>query len=860
MRAKTVKSKLIAVVCAAVACLPCALAVACGSGGGNNNNADYPFNDSDVIVKDYDYVVEIIGTKTQTVYLHSGETLADDMPTNIPKKSGEVFDGWYADGATTEYDWTAPVTSDLVIRARFKKVDGLSVAHGTAFPQTDGGLLTGANDTLALLGTFERGAFAVDVTPVNEGNDCGVLFGAKVPEAETWWEDGAEYFTVLINKDGVLLFAKVNPWVVIDETPIVGYDCTKTYNIKVAFNGGFAVVYINGTELLSAEIGGLKGTGVGVRAQVAGTRFGAISFDPELLPDPPVHEVGEYTVRNGGLSVVTGGVETAKDNTLAVFTDKQQPGKISVTMKGHTTGDDGIVFALTDNTDVTYWEAAGTSYYFLFVDGGGNIRLARVVGSWSEPFNNQGALTNMKADDGTYKFDVLINGGTFTVFVNGNKAFEITDPNPLAGTAYGIRAKKAGITYESADVANKHAVIVEGAGTTLVYADDDGHVDKPTDPSIVGKIFEGWYKDGDKANGEFDWTEPVTEDVTVKAVFSVDSDVAYIVNQGGVEETGDKYKTTEARTLITLNGVAFSKGSIEATVTPVTANDCGLVFGANVTSSAQWENFDYYTLLLNSGGILYLSRLSPWAVVESFTVSGYDPTATYTLKAVYNNGYVRAYVNGTQAFTVYIGELPGSGVGFRAATAGTEFNKTVTIDPTASIGLAAATSDLGELTVRHGGAVSENNGTYTSTTGDTIVTCGKTLENGGSVSVKINVNGNTGCNGLIFALGSDVTGEFWEEYIYYFFFIDEGGSVRLARTSAWGEPFTRINSAVVDKNAEHTMTVSWDGNGVACSIDGMLYFVGDNPKISGGTFGMRLQNAGVSFKDFSVVSYKRTSE
>ncbi len=438
--------KRIAFLAAAVAaglCMP--FAAACNAR--TNGADDYPFDDSDIIQKDYDYVVKIIGTKTQTLYLKSGDTLIADRPTNIPKKSGEKFVGWYADGESTEYDWTAPVTKDITIRAKFEKI-GLTVANGTAFLQEDGGIVTGANDTLVITNNFERGAFSVDVTPVNTGNDCGVVFGAKPPETEKWWEDGAEYYTALINKDGVLLFASVNPWRIVAEKQLKGYDCTKTYNLKVAYNDGYAVIYVDGERILAAEIGDLAGTGAGVRAQIAGTVFGVPKCDPDDLPEPPNYNVGAYTVRNGQLKETTGGaVTTTEANTLAIFTDKQQPDRFSITMNNHEGGDDGIVFSLTDSGKSGYWEQPGTSYYFFFIDGSSKARLARVVGGWNEPFDSQGANVEVASDNGKFRLEVQIDGNMFTCYVNGKRAFAFTDQNKLTGTCFGVRAKVEGIEY-----------------------------------------------------------------------------------------------------------------------------------------------------------------------------------------------------------------------------------------------------------------------------------------------------------------------------------------------------------------------------------------------------------------------------
>lgn len=823
--------------------------------------SDYPFNDSDVIEKNYDYVVEIIGTKTQTVYLYSGETLEADKPTNIPKKSCEVFSGWYADGANTEYDWSAPVTSDLIIRARFSPVPGLSVGNGIAFPQPNGGVLTGSNDTLFTLGDFdtvESGIFQIDVTPVNEGNDCGVFFGANPPESGAWWESGVNYFIALVNKDGVLLLAKVNPWTVIAETTIAEYDHTKTYTVKIAYNRGMVDVYIDGAKLISSEIGGLRGTAFGGRAQVAGTVFGAVSIPDDELPAPPEHYVGAFTTRSGGWSTA-GGADTAvvsdTANALAVLTDKSAD-RVSITMSGHTSGDNGIVFGLTDNYDTKYWEANAESYYFLFITNNGLVRLARIAPTWNEPFVSQGTNVNMPASNGTYRLEVVMDRSKKSIdcYVNGVKAFTVTDENTLGGASFGVRASGVGVRFDYNDISDKKYVSIDnGTETTFGFVDVGTVIAQPEAPQKHGYEFQGWFANG--SDTTFDFTSAITEDTSITARLTLSSDAKYDVKRGDIVESDGGFKTTKDQTLFVLRDTEFTRGSFEATFKPTTANDCGIIFGANVTPSATWENFDYYMVLLNSTGILFLSK-SPWTVVASYTVSGYSASNTYTVKVVYDSGYARVYCNGALAVTAYLGELAGTSVGMRAAAANTEFIGDAVVDAEAELEMGAASTDVGTFVKRHGDGVTETDGTYTSASIDAIATSDKVLDRGGSVSVKINVNGNIGCNGVIFGLASAVTGEFWEEQTYYFFFIDEGGSVRLARTNGWNEaPFTRLNSERVDLSGEHTMTVSWDGNGVTCFLDGRLYFASDGFKLGGGAFGVRAQNAGVTFKDFSVVAY-----
>ncbi len=1023
--------------------------VACGEGDGGGSG------DNDIIQKDYDYVVNIIGTKTQTIYLKSGETLEGNEPLGIPKKSGHKFVGWYADGESQPYDWTRKVNKDLTIRAKFEPV-ALNVINGNAFPQTSGGIETGSKDTLAFTDhTFNVGSVSATVKPGSAGNDCGIVFGANIPAEGADWEnfdyyiviinrdgyvilsriDGSapvesrwnevanaemtsfsptetykltikynpddglcavfvddkfclsgnigdlpgnsvgyraqlagtvfgeitvdpqdifedgdmptrptvgnaqilsgsadevvnggfistgnktllitdeqftegsisatvtpgagdndcgiifgadvtavaswenfDYYTVLLNKDGVLLFAKLSPWEVLGEFDLKNvfgaFSFARKYEITVKYNktGGYAEIYVDNVKLISMKIGELPGNSVGYRAQRADAVFGKFTIDPDDIPAAPDLEVGGYEIRKGEITAdPDGSVSVTTAETLAILKDKQQGNVISFTMNRSGSGDDGIVFCLTDNGKASYWEGAGTSYYFLFVDNSNQLRLARIVGGWSEI---DAVRTSLGSIHDTYNLDVVITGNRIECFVNGVKYIDYTDNNKLAGTSYGIRAKATNVKYTENAHDNSHVVIIDGANTTLTYVADGGTVTAPADPEKAGYTFAGWYAaDGDTP---YDWSTPVTADVRISARFELDEEVKYSTTQGSVSATDFGYSATADNTLMILRDTTFAKGSIQVTVKPGTGNDCGLVFGANVTDGAKWENFDYFAVLINSNGTILFSRVNPWGTMASSAVieGNFDPAKAHTIKVEYNDGYAKVYADDLLAMTVYIGELKGTAVGFRAAKSGTEFSDTVAVDETAVPTFDAATSDI--TLIKRAGAsdMTVENGVYTSTAAGTLYTSDNTVltTRGGSVSVKINIANAANkaeCNGIIFGVPSNkTTGDLWENAgdNYYFFFISDG-LVRLTRLEPWNEikgdntiGEGRVNNAKVDMNVEHTLTVSWDGNGVTCFVDGVMYFATDKPnfKLNGGIFGLRAQTAGVEYKDFTAQSY-----
>ena len=91
-----------------------------------------------------------------------------------PTNDGFAFDGWYADGAEEPYDFSAPVTGDLVLYARWSTSGDDVVAHLVTFDCSDG-----AHVSVRTVGDGERVERPAD--PTREGYE---FLG--------WYADGSE--------------------------------------------------------------------------------------------------------------------------------------------------------------------------------------------------------------------------------------------------------------------------------------------------------------------------------------------------------------------------------------------------------------------------------------------------------------------------------------------------------------------------------------------------------------------------------------------------------------------------------------------------------------------------------------------
>lgn len=823
------------------------------------------------------HVVTIDGAIKTTQLVEHGQTV--DKPED-PVKEGFTFVGWFVDDSETEYDWSTPVTEDITITARFiPNADvGYIVTSGSVDVTDDGYKSTAAN-TLVLdtQKAFTKGTLTATVKP-GTANDCGIVFGADIRHANGF--EGFNYYTVLINSEGILFFSAI-PWRVVKEARVAeatNFDPTKTYEISIAYNDeeSYIVISVDGTELITATVEPetFPGDAVGFRSAADGVEFGGLTIDESAIPTRPAVDVGDFTVRSGAFTSAEGEgnkVVSASGSALAILSEKTMSNHISITMESYVNGDNGIVFALTDTAAADYYQGEGTSYYFFFITNG-NARLSKIVnGAWNE---FPGIETNMSAADGKYKFEVVILGNDMLCFVNGKKAFTVTDPNLLTGEAFGVRTSNAevGVAFTYTDVdAQKAVMIDDGTKTTLQFVDNNAAVAKPADPEKGGYTFVDWYV-GDSET-PYDWSVGVTEDITITAKFEEILEIPFKTINGSFDDSGDTYKATQEAggALMVLKETVFEGGSLEVTIKPTTRNDSGLIFGANVPESgADWENFDYFTVLINSNGTILFAKVNGWGVIASSPVleakygagENFPVNETYKVKVLYTDGYARVYAAkvGDEymlAATAYIGDLKGTSVGFRAGAANTEFGKTVTVDEDDNLIIPSANTEINLDDQRVGSLQKGAEGKFTTTGYDGnnnfLALSSTTLAVGGCISVKMAMTG--GDTGVIFGFTGD---EVWEgTNTYYMLFLNTNGNVRAA-SFPWNQ-FAEIPGAVSDTTQEHTLTISYDGNGVTCFVDGVLYVASDAVKLNGTKFGVR-GNGATTYSDWSVVDYSQITD
>ena len=571
--------------------------------------------------KSVTHTVTIVGAiKSSTQQVKDGEFA--QKPSADPTKSGYKFDGWFV--GETEYNWDTPVTKDITITAKFTKL--FDVRNGSAVKNADGTYTTERGNTLITFDKpFSKGTLIGKVTP-GTANDCGIVFGAAQGESEGWWENN-NYYTVLVNFNGTVLISHVDSgWTELAHSTKLEatYNPQNEYTIKVQYNEGLLVVFVNDTEVYrNSNLGELPGVIVGYRAAEQGTTFKPLEIDENDLPvEIKAEVVDNFVVRNGKLAKEENNLVAKEANTLAVHNEYQlQNGTITAKMKAGEVGDSGIVFGMTQANEELFWEA-GASYYFFFVNINGCAYLGKVAGGWQQ-CGNVPSIADYDVNK-TYTLKVEVIDGTIRCYVDDVLYITYTDENFLLGTSVGLRAGKANTVYSEFTV----------TAETITH-------ERPEGFDIVSGDFE-------KAVGK------------IKA-------------------------TSQNSMMISQTETLATNGTVSAKV--LSGTDSGIVFGVKTNGNKNfWEGEDgisYYFFFVNKVGAPILAKIAPsYTKIKHSTLSAmYSANVMYDIKVVVKDGVAYCYVGDRLMIKEQV-TLDGDGIGVRAEASNVVFSDFAVSDKT----------------------------------------------------------------------------------------------------------------------------------------------------------------------------------
>ena len=181
---------------------------------------------------------------------------------------------------------------------------------------------------------------------------------------------------------------------------------------------------------------------------------GNSSEEPSPSVEEPDPVVAAAETKHGSLTKNGGVMTSTAVNTLGVFKDSSfSLGTYSATIVKNGTGDDGIVFGLSDNGFKFYWET-GVSYYFYFVSQSGHAYLGKVEnGSWASCAVKE---ISGYTENGEYSLKVVRwSESILQCYVNDELYFTYYDQKPLKGSVAGVRSGVDGVRWKDIKIVVK---------------------------------------------------------------------------------------------------------------------------------------------------------------------------------------------------------------------------------------------------------------------------------------------------------------------------------------------------------------------------------------------------------------------
>lgn len=337
-------------------------------------------------------------------------------------------------------------------------------------------------------------------------------------------------------------------------------------------------------------------------------------------------------------------------------------------------------------------------------------------------------------------------------------------------------------------------------------------------------------------------------------------------NSGSFANVKGWVKTTSNNSLATYNNTTLYNGTVSCDVIPHRRCDSGLVFRVSSTSNNFWEaGSSYYTLLINSDGVLLLGKISSgaWSLLTEFDLrdlsviykSYINKNDVYKLKVVLNDKDIRCFVNGVELIH-YVDEnvLTGNKVGFRSAQSGTYFSNFEVTSSTSTGSVSYSTSD--GVTVRNG-SVTVNNNVITANGSNNLATVQGQAFNG-TITCKVKPTTANDC-GIVFRIKTS-SEKYWEANTatsYYLLIINAQGWVILGKITdgAWSAPANYDMTASYNANTTYDLKVEMDGYNIKCYVNGQLVInCTDNEIIRGTGFGVKSASSSTVFTDFKVTA------
>ena len=330
----------------------------------------------------------------------------------------------------------------------------------------------------------------------------------------------------------------------------------------------------------------------------------------------------------------------------------------------------------------------------------------------------------------------------------------------------------------------------------------------------------------------------------------------------------NQYVASSDNSLAVNKIVTMANGTLSTNMKKSTgAEDSGIIFGVTYSGNeldSYWEGngVSYYFFFININNCAYLAKSDngEWKQLGRVEqVLNYNEESEYPLSVSFENGYISCFV-GEECLIKYKDSNPltGTQVGFRAQKAGTTYTDLVVSET-----VKKDSRDVIEGQTIAYGSADDNNGTFSTTAGNTILVDERLVAENGkryTTNYKASVNQDAG---IIVGLKDEGYRMFWEEantsMEYYFFFINSAGILILAKVGSttndgvWTTVADNNNIKDFDPSKTYELGAEIEDTVIKCYVDGMLVHTYDTGRsLVGNMFGLRAAVAGAEFSPIEV--------
>lgn len=328
--------------------------------------------------------------------------------------------------------------------------------------------------------TINKGTITTYVTQ-NSENDSGIIFLCSHENTKFFEDETTSYYFFFISRIGTAYLGKTTNslWTACSTKEIAGWSQNNTYKLTVSFdaskeNYDYISCFVDDTFMFSyKDYDRLEGEEFGVRAGNSNVTFTYPEISNEVIEEDK-KMVDSYVVASGDAIKSSSKFISATTNTI-LYNPTQKIENGTISMKLYQSGepsDSGLIFSLTRDDSVHFWED-GVSYYFFFIDIFGQTRLSKVInGSWIDLVVGIPCPNYSFGKNAVHDLKVERENQNIICYVNDTKVIEFLDKSPLIGDEVAIRLAKTRCAFSDLSLVETSKFVYEKATNYDIVSGD----------------------------------------------------------------------------------------------------------------------------------------------------------------------------------------------------------------------------------------------------------------------------------------------------------------------------------------------------------------------------------------------------